>query len=467
MFNKSTLGLWLDSKTVHLVLYSKGCERKLLHSGSLEEFLRNPVVEKYRNMIDNVVIIIPDDWVSRTFFPFRSPKKKYIKPFLLRQLKKLTDQDENLHNYHHYYLGVDPNEEKGIFVYYLTRRDALQAKRSIDAAGFNVSMITTPGLLWGEKLKRTLGKKNVKNIALLIQHEDECQLFLYHDRAFTFSRGFDLGEYTEKEEAFRNLVFEINQSFIYFSQQFKSEVELVTVIDSSCHEDLSGRLQDAIDKEIMLIGGQSARTCSGSLDPEAAREKIQHWIYFCESDFLDTAHAPNLLPENELKNVCYSCFQRAGIVVGTVLLLIFTVQVCWLQVQYRSLSKQLQTQTKPVESLMESTLNRWNDAADAIIDRARRPSVSRFLAELVRIDVPYMQLNRLEFDMEAGKLIKLEGVFNTENARIFKTGIETLMNKINNDIPSVKGLSWQNVTFQRDFINANKMGYSFRITINL
>lgn len=467
MFSKSTLGIWLDSKSVQLVLYKKDRERKLVHSSSLDEFLRRPAAEKYRSMIDNVAIVIPDDWVTRTFFPFHSPKKKYIKPFLQRQLKRLTDQDENLHNYHHYYLGVGPNEEKGIYVYYLTRRDALQVKRNVDASGFNISMITTPGLLWGEKLKGIFRKKDVKNIALLIYHEEECHLFLYHQRSFTFSRRFDLSEYTEKEEAFRSLVFEITQSFIYFSQQFKSEVELLTVIDSSGSEDLSGRLEDAIDKEVMLIGGESARSCSGSSDQEAAGNKIQYWIYFCESDFLDTARAPNLLPENELKNVCYSCFQRAGIVVGGVLFLIFMVQVCWMQVQYISLSKQLQTQTKPVESLMESTLNEWSDAADAIIDKARRPSVSRFLGELARIDVPYMHLNRLEFDMEGGKLIKLEGVFNTEDARIFKTGIETLMNKIESDIPSVNGLGWQNVTFQRNIINDNTMGYRFRIRINL
>ncbi len=180
MFSKSTLGIWLDSKSVQLVLYKKDRERKLVHSSSLDEFLRRPAAEKYRSMIDNVAIVIPDDWVTRTFFPFHSPKKKYIKPFLQRQLKRLTDQDENLHNYHHYYLGVGPNEEKGIYVYYLTRRDALQVKRNVDASGFNISMITTPGLLWGEKLKGIFRKKDVKNIALLIYHEEECHLFLYH-----------------------------------------------------------------------------------------------------------------------------------------------------------------------------------------------------------------------------------------------------------------------------------------------
>ncbi len=467
MFSKSTLGIWLDSESVALVLYKKDKERKLVHSGPLNDFLRNHSLEKYRGKIDNVAIVLPDDWINKTFFPFHSPKKKYIKPFLLRQLKKLTDQDEHLPDYHYYFLADGLNEEKGIYVYYLTRKDCLETIRQIDAAGFNITMITTPGLLWGEKLKGVFKKQHVNNVALLIHHEEECHLFFYHNRSFTFSRGFDLGEYSQKDEAFQSLVFEINQSLIYFSQQCKSEVELLMVIDSSTYDDFASMLKESIGKEVLKLDGRNARKCSGGANEGIVSAKIDHWTYFCESDFLDTARAPNLLPENELKNVCFSCFQRAGVVVGAVLFLILMVQVCWMQLQYMSLSKQLETHAKTVVSQLDSILNKWNDASNAIIDKAMRPSVSSFLSQLAHKDIPFLQLNQLKFDLYTDREIKVEGTFRTEDARIFKTGMETLMDEIRSVIPSGKKLTWQNVTFQRDFTDNEKKGYSFEIRVEL
>jgi len=214
VFKKGTLTIWFDSGDVQLVLYRKDREQKLLYSGSL------------------------------------------------RQIKKLTDQDDQLAHYHYYFLSDKSDEEKGLYVYYLTRKDCLPAIRHIDSLGFNISLITTPGLLWGEKLKGLFKKKGIENAALLIHSDDRSYLFMYHRKSFVFSRGFDFSDYSQEEDAFQSLIFETNQSFIYFTQRYKSEVELLALIDTTSSEEFVTGLKEHIGKEIFLINTASARQCS-------------------------------------------------------------------------------------------------------------------------------------------------------------------------------------------------------------
>ena len=463
MFKKGTLTIWFDSGDVQLVLYRKDREQKLLYSGSVDRLLRGSVLEEYKSRIDNVAIVFPDDWISRSFFPFRSPKKKYIKPFILRQIKKLTDQDDQLAHYHYYFLFDKSDEEKGLYVYYLTRKDCLPAIRHIDSLGFNISLITTPGLLWGEKLKGLFKKKGIENAALLIHSDDRSYLFMYHRKSFVFSRGFDFSDYSQEEDAFQSLIFETNQSFIYFTQRYKSEVELLALIDTTSSEEFVTRLEENVGKDIFLINTVSARQCSDSSDHDLTNSNFQHWKYFCERDFLNATNVPNLLPENELKNICYSCFERAGVVVGTVLLLIFMLQAGWMQFQYRSLLKHMEAVTTPIESDMNSTLNKWSDAANAIIEKATQPSISNLLSEIGSIDIPFLQLNLLEVDLYSNRGLKVSGILKTEDTRAFRKGIELLMNKLATIMPPGTKIGWDDVTFQRDFQDGKKMCFRFEI----
>ncbi len=467
MFGKGTLAVWMDSNSLNLVFYKKNQERRLIYTGSIDEFLKSAVLEKYRGKIDNVVIIVPDDWVSRKFFPFHSPKKKYIKPFILRQLKKITDQDDQLPHYHYYCLAERSEKEKGIYVYYLTKKECLLAMRRIDALGFEVSLISSPGLLWGERLKNLFKKRNIKNTALMIHGNKESLLFMYNEASFVFSRRFDLREYSREEEALQSLVFEMNQSFIYFTQKYKSEVELVALIDSSSDSEFVARLKESINKEILVISEGPAKLSTDETTQGDSIGRIQLWTYFAENDFLNAANIPNLLPDEELKTICYGCFERAGIVVGTVLLLIFSIQVGWMYFQYRSISNELRVETRPIESVMVVTLNKWNDAANAIIDKATKPSIGRFLAELGNTDIPLLQLNVLEYDMYTNKELKVSGLFKTEDIHIFRQGIETLMKSIRNVLPDGKDVTWENVTFQRDVRDNNKMYFRFEIRAEL
>jgi len=466
VFSKHTLTIWIYSDVVKLVLYKNSEDRKLVYSGTLEDLIGGSILEQYRNAVDNACVVVPDEWVGNTFFPFQSSKKKYVKPFVLRQLRKLTGDDENLPHYNYYFFSARSDEKKGIYVYYLTRQEALQVVRKLELLKFNVSMVTTPGLLWGEKLKVLFKKKKVENVALLLHGEEKSHLLMYYKKCFAFSRGFDFNEYSRQEEAFDSLVFEINQSLIYFSQKYKSEIEVIVLIDLTTDEKFDTRLQESIGKEIAIIDDGVSKKII--VDAQLKnQDRIQHWVYFSERDFVQTTKVPNLLPDDQVKNICYSCFERAGIVVGSALCLIFLIQVGWMQFQYRSLLKHLEVETKPVEVTISSTLSNWTDAANEIVAKANYPSVSGLLLEIGEKDIPFLQLKTLEFDWYQEKHLRVEGSFRTEDVHAFREGIEMLLKRLRTVLPGNPPLSWDNVRFQRDNLDSSEMCFVFEIRANL
>ena len=63
--------------------------------------------------------------------------------------------------------------------------------------------------------------------------------------------------------------------------------------------------------------------------------------------------------------------------------------------------------------------------------------------------------------------MKVSGLFKTEDIHIFRQGIETLMKSIRNVLPDGKDVTWENVTFQRDVRDNNKMCFRFEIRAEL
>lgn len=465
MIKKNILTVWIANNSVDVYLYAKNRFPERLFSGSFEQFLENPKWVKIRHTFKSLAVIFPDEWIKKSFFPFQSQKKKYIRPFLHRQIKQITNGDVELSRYYYYFSVTKETEKKGISVYHLIDRKGIEILKALGQLGLNISLITTPGLIWGEKLRKFLTKGSIQNLALLIHGKKDSQLYFFHRENFEFSRGLNLGEYTSPKDAFQTLTFELNQSMIYFSQKYKSEVEVVCLIDESSMDNLQEKIEQSVEKRIIKIN--KPLTVNSPSLPANQDQETPIKAYFNAQDFQLIDEKPNLLPESVQKVLNRAYFQRVGIVVGLTLLAILLAQSVWLYARFSHLNYYMHLKAFTADQREDATLSRWDEASNSIIAKASLPSATEFMSEIGQLSSPFLELENVEMDLYSDKEVRISGRIKTDDLKIFRSTIESILVRLKKILPTRVQLNWDKVSFHRDFEKQNIASYIFEIRTDL
>jgi hypothetical protein len=422
----------------------------------LEEFLLQgidkDVLPVFRKSHAKILLIVPDHWFKHDFFLFQSSKDSLITPFLERKLKTAYANLPNIHNFFSYVCCQKKVESRGVKAFFLHEEKGYHLYDALCKADLLPRWITTPALLWAERLKLILPEFPAQGTLLVHLQSSKAFLYFFFEGDFLFSRTVTLVEGGERWDA---LLFEINQSLYLFAQKAKSDLERICLIGNEAN--VQERLSEGL--------GRSVQTLAGEGEPAAVPPELASLEGLVTVDGLvppsENHSITHRRVQQELK---WRLVQWAGILLAGVLGLFLVGEHQWLEWQLQDeLKVRTQIRQKQIIALADCEA-----ALDEVTEHAKRPSSFHTIAKIVSSLPEAIFINEIKLNLDS-PLLELVATVNADNIERFRHLLKMLTESLNRRFKLQQPITIEDIMFQMEDMKnqPGKAHYKIAFKVNL
>ncbi|MDZ7582178.1 MAG: hypothetical protein U5R30_16760 [Deltaproteobacteria bacterium] len=395
-----------------------------------------------------VLLVVPDLWFKHEFFAFQSPKESLISAFLERKLRSAYPHLPQVDRFFTFRLKRKSAEERGVNVIFLQDEKGYLLHDFLVKAKLTPRWITTPALLWAERLRQIEPDFSRQGILLANLREERILLHFFFEGQLLFSRHLTLPDGSDRWDT---LLFEINQSIYLYAQKTKSALNKICAAGDAAA--LKEQLSEKLDIPISFLE-------AGKAESALPRNLAFLQGVWTPEGVGTPSEVNSITDKNTRRELMWKPVQWCGIIAAVVSILLLAGENLWLE---RLLQNKLKSQTE----LME---RRSYDPADiemalaAVSEHARRmPSVYA----LARIDAAMpdsVRIDEVKIDPDNSS-IELAATVSVDQIDRFRLTIHTLADNLNRQLNLSRAITMEDIVFQMDDVTKPSEKTNYRISL--
>ena len=429
----------------------------------------------------NSLLIVPDYWFGNFTHKFQSTKKSLSNSFVERKLRdEFTNQPE-IKNFSDCIFYQRELKEQWLYAYYLQKPIFFQLYEKLCSLNLPPHRITSPAFIWKHRLQDEVPNFKEGGKCLIHLLPEICFLYFFFEGNFTFSRtitlanlkidssetnfdssemnlkmdssetNFDSSEMNLKmdsSENFEAVNYELNQSLYLFSQQTKTEIEEFFIISSGMEtpKDLSGILGKDLQDLNYLKDRLKDRFFRVDNLSEPTRDLITSDL-LSQKDFLSLTH-------RKLKNeLDWKPIQRAGIFMGLLLLLFFSLESVFLYRLHNKIQFLNRNAVHSTTAIDHQKIEQYNEALNVLLNVAEEPSLSDSLVKIAKSLPHHIYLQEFILDTDLNRGMHIKCFMKSLGADHLKESLASLISKLNENLKLNQAIRLQDVDFEFDKMN--------------
>ena len=395
----------------------------------------NNISEKFRDH-DFPLLIIPDFWFGNSRYLFRSRSGKIIRAFLSRKLASEFPLASRIKDFFSYEVVKNEKGEQEIVTSFLQEPKAYELYRFLIQNNIRPLRISSPALLWNERLKKRVDNFNQIGTGLIYLFDNRCSLYFYFRGNFLFSRIILLPEFQgDDTPQFEIITYEMNQSIYHFSQRTKTDLEKIFLY--------SGRELETSHLSEML--GRDVRTLPSG--PEQRASLINQNVIIPVSDpkeILDPLKLPGVSDQEAINESEWKKIQIIGIITGLVLLIILGLEFSFLTgVRDREALSLSTASENPTQSI-----NQYNEALDVLLNKAGEKDPMDIVGRVTASLSENILVESIVASVDPSPAVSLSGVIKAYGADDFSNSLRSMIEKVNINVPAQNPLTMNDVDIE-------------------
>jgi len=421
---------------------SPGGGMRPLSSVDINDFIEGTRLEALLGEVKgshNELLVVPDFWIGVKFYPISSGKRSVVEPFIKRKLRSDEPDVTEVENFFDYVKVHNDQGQEGAQVYHFQEAFFSRLYQRLADCGLSPRRVTTPGLLWEEKLTGLV--PDFSSGATFLAHlvDSECFFYFFHHGRYVFSRDISISENLPVDDRIDALSFEIDQSRFLFSQKTKAEIDRICLASSG-----------QIPISASLLAGRLGRDVSTlpigvPTDALSKTEELHALQHFSAKELAISSKQLNLSHRLVRQELEWRPVQVSGLTIGIVALLILMAQAFFLQwwpaKEWRQVDSRKQAQ-------MRQSLRTYNSNLDQILQESRRPVFSDVITRLAVALPDNLRLVSFAILSQPQSALELEARVQAANAEQFKKTLSRLSDNIKAEFGPAVSLDTKNIEFE-------------------
>jgi hypothetical protein len=430
----------IHNDNLSFISYDKYKNPQCLESIAISSFLdADTTIElsaKKFQGYDFQLMIVPDFWLGNRTYDFQSNDRSAIESFIARKLKLEFPKNPEIQNLFSYEIIKKNKGEQEVVSIFMQEPKANDLLQRLAAYKFKPVRITSPGLIWNMRLRKTVDSFEKKSTGLVYLVERECFLLFFYQGNFLFSRTIPLPE-VSKESSSRvdTLTYEINQSIYHLSQRTKAQLDRVFLVSKA--DDNTEQLMEKIGRNISVL---DVKTAGIHRDNELS-EELGLSADFMPDELSPPDNVPGVSDRILIKGIETNRIQIAGIIIGIVLLLILGVEFLFLS----NISRRESSTVILGEDDPKAAIEHYNTALDSLLADTEREKPISVLGRLA-VSLPQnVIVESIEVEHEPSPSIYFKGKVMADDINDFSSTLRTLVENINTNLKIPNRITIDNI----------------------
>lgn len=437
MFNKGSQGyIEVYNETLLFVALGNDGNWHFVTSLSLSAiFDKDNTVNFFPDKLKNYdfsLLIIPDFWFGNAKYPFRSHNKSVIRSFLARKLTSEFPNTPKIKDFFSFNIVKNEIGEQEISVRFPQEPRFFDLYQVLVNNDLRPLRISSSALLWNKRLRDKIDNFNDIRLGLINLSDNSCSLFFFQMGHLLFSRSIYLPEAQEDKSAqFEVIAYEMNQSIYHFSQRTKKDLDKICFFSEE--RMAIDQLTDTLGREIEVLSLKIRRR-DVHFDPEI--EVYGDGVNFEPGEVLEPLALPGVSDRSALNEVASKKMFAAGIIIGTILLVVLGVEFLFLSQIKRNESRSLiKTGAGPTQSIQQ-----YNSALDVLLEEEGRKDPLDLIARLAEALPENIRIESVDVSVDQSTVIFLAGVIKVKGSDGLSKSLKQFLEKINKNIQNGKQL---------------------------
>jgi hypothetical protein len=414
--------------------------------------INDTLLPAFRKNRAKTLLIVPDHWFKHDYFLFKSPKDSLITPFLERKLKTVYPNLPSVSDFFSYVYCQREAESHGVKAFFLHEEKGYRLYDALSRADLLPRWITTPALLWTERLKLILPEFSKQGTLLIQLQDNKAFLYFFFEGDFLFSRAVALADVGERWDA---LLFEINQSLYLFAQKAKSDLGRIYLIGNE--PNVQERLSEGL--------GRSVQTLAAEWEPAAVPPALASLDGLLAVDGVAPPSESHSIAHRRIQQeLKWRPVQWAGILLAGLLCLFLLGEHQWLEWQLQDeITTRTQLRQKQLIALADCEA-----ALDEITEYAKRPASFHTIAKMVASLPEAIFVHEIKLNLDS-PLLELAATVNADNIERFRQLLKTLTENVNRRFKLQQPIRIEDIIFNMEDLKnqPGKAHYKIAFKVNL
>jgi hypothetical protein len=402
--------------------------------------------------------VVPDFWLGNRSYDFQSTDKAAIESFIARKLKVEFPKNPEIQSLFSYDAVKKTNGIQEIVSLFMQEPKAALLLESLAVYGVRPVRITSPGLIWNARLKKTVDSFEKQSISLVYLINRVCFLLFFYQGNFLFSRTIPLPDPREDDSSrVDTITYEINQSAYHLSQRTKAQLDRVFLISRA--DDNFDRLREKIGRNISALDFKSA----GIHGENELSEELGLAADFTPEDLTPPDNVPGVSDRLLIKELEIKKIQIAGIIIGLVLLVILCAELLFLINFSHSESSAVIPGTEDPKAVIEH----YNNTLDALLSDMGKEKPLSVLGRLAASLPDNIAVESVEVEQEPSPSIYFRGQATADNLNAFSATLKKLVENINTNLNISNRITIDNIDIEMTEKQSGTTGLIYRISFRL
>jgi hypothetical protein len=475
---KNTLVNVVIDKELAFLLFDKNGSGRVLKKVPLEQFLNDspelePTLFELRDKT-NSLLILPDYWLGTTSYEFQSKKSYLAKAFIERKLS--TDYPDLPDAKYFYDFTFSQNNLKSptLYVYFLQDIRAFKLYQKLSELHLNPAQITTPALIWEQKLSKAIPDFNTEGTCLIHLLYPTCFLYFFFQDRFLFSRNITIPELQvesnddstslsmESSNSINVMTYEINQSLYLFSQNTKTDMGKIYLLSSD--KENAHVLSDSLGREVISFGAdiidQEGLKASSGISEDFGPVEPFH-----STDLISSKLHLNLTHTSLKRMLEWKPVQKIGIAVGLILLFLLATESLFLW-QWPQIFRGKAIITRSIDGVEQKQLiEQYSETLDLILAETDRPIPRRVITNIGRSIPDNIWITDMDIETETDPGVVMTGIIRASGVDQLKSRLSTLLGNMNQYFQGTRSLGIQDIDFKADKSSKDRTPHQFLFTL--
>jgi len=449
----------VNDKKIFFVTYDNNKDLSVIDSHPINKFLSDSFkikdINKDARSIVNSLLIVPDYWFGNNTYVFQSKKKSLVEAFIQRKLTSEYPDLPDIKDFFEYNFYETDLKENGLYVYFIQEPEAVLLHNRLAEFSFNPHRITTPALLWEQKLKKNMPDFQEGGNAFIHLLSSECFLYFFLRGQFLFSRSINLpSSEVDLSERITILSYEVTQSIHLFSQKTKADINRFFLLSSG--EKDSQELSKSLGRDIeelsdKIVVPQAAVDIYKSIGPVSP---------FNAADLLPSAKCPGISYGPLKQEMAWKQVQNAGIIIGLIVFLLLSAESFFVWKSYREsveskTKSAIMTQVDPKQIIQE-----YNDALELFISDAERVSIRETLLNIANSLPENILIEKIVLDVDTNPGVELKGIVMAPSPEEFRDLLSIFLSNLGKHIQGSRSLYINDIDFELDEKSAGEQEHN-------
>lgn len=418
---------------------------------SMEEVLDGKTgVERFMRNGKNraaTLLVVPDIWMKYEFFPFQPQREALAAAFLERKLVSLYPNLPEVTRFYTFSVKDGQPEGRGISAFFPHEEKTFRLNDALRSMKSEPRWITTPALLWAERLRRTDPNFLKRGTLLVDIRADRTLLYFYHQGEFLFSRSLVMPSENGRAET---LLFEINQSNYLYAQKTKSSLSHIWVAGDAAafRTDVAAHIEVPFEE----------------METRSRRElppRLSFLDGIWPSDGIKAPSEFGSITDRKIRNENkWKPVQWCGILTAIVSIAAFTAVGFWLEGR---LLDELRVKSKLTQK-NASSLAEIEDALHLLSQHAERMPSAHVLMQIEAARPKSVLIQEVKLDLDL-KGLELTAAVNAEHLDQFRHALKLFAENLNQGLKLRRAVRLEDFAFQADALRAPSGWSTFRVSV--